>query len=49
MSVPRLRLAPVGETVFRPRGPFSDPVEEPPVPPHPLQALIGQWSAYEHP
>jgi hypothetical protein len=27
MSVPRLRLAPVGETVFPPRGPFSDPVE----------------------
>src|SRR5215210_5669676 len=30
MSVPRLRLAPAGETMFPPRAPFFDPVEEPP-------------------
>jgi hypothetical protein len=38
MSVPRLRPGPEGETMFPPRAPFFDPVEEAPdsltPPPH---------------
>jgi hypothetical protein len=30
MSIARLRLAPVGETLFPPRTPLSDPMREPP-------------------
>ncbi len=45
VSVARLRLAPVGETMFPPRTPFFDPVEEPPgsptPPPHAHGPRIG--------
>jgi hypothetical protein len=38
MNVPRILLAPVGETMFPPRAPFFDSVVEPPgsptLPPH---------------
>jgi hypothetical protein len=35
MSVARLQLTPVGETMFFPRTPFFDSVEEPPGSPTP--------------
>jgi hypothetical protein len=39
MSVTRLRLAPMGETMFPPWAPFFDPVREPPASlTHPPQA-----------
>jgi hypothetical protein len=41
MSVARLRLAPVGETMFTPRAPFFVPAVEPPGSPAPLHMLIG--------
>jgi hypothetical protein len=41
MSVARLRLAPVGETMFPPRAPFFVTVVEPPGSPTPLHMLIG--------
>jgi hypothetical protein len=43
MSVARLWLAPVGETLFPPRAPFSiEPGEPPGSPEDPLPKLIGQ-------
>jgi hypothetical protein len=43
MSVARLQLAPVGETLFPPRSPFSiEPGEAPGSPEDPLPKLIGQ-------
>ena len=45
VSAPRLRLDPVGETVFPPRAPFFCPVEEPPgsrtAPPHAHRPKVG--------
>jgi hypothetical protein len=45
MSVGRLRLPPVGETMFPPRTPFFDAVKEPPGslthPPHAHEPEVG--------
>ena len=45
MTVPRLRLAPPGETMFFRGVPFFDPMEEPPgsptPPPHPQRPKVG--------
>jgi hypothetical protein len=42
MSLARLPLALVGETLFPPRAPFSDAVREPPGSSHTLPELIGR-------
>ena len=43
MSVTRLRLAPVGETLFPPRAPFSiEPGEPPGSPENPFPSLTSE-------